>query len=304
MRLLVSSLWGAALLSAASNVSAGPPLAYVAYDHAPATRVRDQPAGTEPTEVRFNTFAIKATAPLRLGTGKRDPVFLPALQYRLIFPRETLGPGRDNADEYHELGLSLTWLQPLSDDWNLLLLATPSLAGAFSPIDTEHFRIAGGALGLVKLSPKVNLGFGLVASYSFGELLPVPAFTLDWRPNDNARVDLFLPSFASIVWTPGDRFELGPRAQLDGNRFTMPSENDSQGANSVSYSVIDAGLQAALRVGGPMWLTTYAGYVVVRRFEIFDDRDKRVADLSTEPGPVFRVGLELRPPAQEPAQDP
>ncbi len=261
------------------------------FEHIPARNLKEPPAGLEETKFRFSTMSFVGQLPVVLGG--RESVVIPGFRYRLTLPEEAAGPSSAAPSDFHDIMLTLTMAQQLSSSWFLSANVGAGVATNFSDFDSDHLRVNGAVLARLEVEPEFAVGFGLVFNYAFGDLLPLPALFVDWRPSPMFRVDVFVPRHALLALTFAESIEVGLRAQLDGNRFVI-RESESAVVDNVKYSIMDAGLIAGARIAGPVWLTAYAGTTFRHRFEVFDIRNTKVIDLDMKPGLVARLGVDLR----------
>ncbi|MEM6559922.1 MAG: hypothetical protein AAF605_09080 [Myxococcota bacterium] len=81
--------------------------------------------------------------------------------------------------------------------------------------------------------------------------------------------------------------------QLDGNQFSI--DIDLPAVESASLSIADAGLAVGVRIVSRLWLTAYGGATFLRRFEYLDDNNDELLNLDQDQGPIFRIGVGIRP---------
>ena len=193
---------------------------------------------------------------------------------------------------FHSAEVSVLFVQLLPDDWSLSFRLAPGLAGDFRAVDLEMLRVNALAMASYSFSESFVLGGGLLMSYGFGALLPLPAIYLDYRPTPAVRIEAFIPAFANLSWSLGNRIELGARAELQGNEYAVrdrrirdaypcaaeptddpATEPDERNADAdacldhFAYSVGSAGATLGVRLWDSWWLTMYGGHTFFRRFE-------------------------------------
>ena len=222
----------------------------------------------------------------------------------------------------HALEVSLTLMHLLSPDWMVLLQATPAIAGDLHDVERRALRMQGLGLVSYQLSDELVLGGGAAAMFEFGSLLPLPVLYARWEPTRAITVDVFLPVQAEAKMTLADRFEIGLRADVDGNSYAI-SDKAIRGAwpckaepddpatpgdetqvrgddciDHVGYSVATAGALFGVRAFDSVWLDLYVGHTFHRRFEQMNaDNDRVAGGLQTLPDAFFaRVGLTWRLP--------
>lgn len=322
-------LWGLltslGLLSAPALASAQPlDLLELRSEYLPPTALEgDRPTGSTPwsdaDEVQVSTYAASLNVPLALGDST---VLAPGFGYRLdklSFAHES--PAERELD-LHAFEVPLTLIHLLSNDWMLLFQATPGIAGDLAAVESRALRMQGLGLVSYQLSDQLVLGGGAAAMFEFGSLLPLPVLYAHWEPTAEITVDAFLPVQAEAKLALGDRFEIGLRADVDGNSYAISDsairgawpcvaeaddtgtpENEAQAApkqciDHVGYSVATAGASFGVRTYDSLWLSLYAGRTAFRRFEQMNaDNDPVAGGLQTLPNVFFaRVGLTWRLP--------
>jgi hypothetical protein len=163
----------------------------------------------------------------------------------------------------------------------------------------------------------------VIADFSFGTLLPLPAAYLEWKPFAHFQVETFLPAFVSVKYTLWERLELGARVQVAGNSYAVrderitsawpcaaqPSDDPTTAIDEtradpaecmdhVAYSVGTVAPFVALRVAGSLWWNVQAGHSIFRRFEQRSADDERIrGGLHNLPNaPFVQSGLTWRLP--------
>ncbi len=282
-----------------------------------------RPAGRTPwssaDDVQLSTYAAAVNVPLPLGDST---LLVPGVGYRL----DSLSFSHESPAE-RELGLHafevpVTLVLLLSSDWMLLFQVSPALASDLDDVDDRALRMGGLALASHAFSDRFTLGAGGAAMLEFGSLLPVPVLYLKWEPAARVSVDAVLPVLMDAKLTLGDRFELGVRADVEGNSYAIsdssvrgawpcvaetddPTTTDdeaqpdrAQCIDHVGYSVATAGAAFGVRIVESFWLTLYVGHTFFRRFEQMNDDNERVeGGMQTLPDVFFaRVGLTWRMP--------
>ena len=226
----------------------------------------------------------------------------------------------------HSIDLTLLLAQRLDDTWTLSFRAWPGLAGDFEALDAGALHV--GALSMVTWSPQnasITLGGGGLVSYAFGELLPLPMAYVDWTPAPFFRVEASLPFFASAVMTVAKRVELGLLADVGGNEYVVRkpeirrrypcvaalddpgTPTDESRADPASctdhlaYSVVAAGAVARVRLLSSVWLGTFFGRTLYRRYELKNADGATVAggDADVPNAFVFRIGVTFRIPESD-----
>ncbi len=227
---------------------------------------------------------------------------------------------------FHSIGASLLAVQLLPNDWALSLRLAPELAGDFLGFDVALFHLSALALGTHSFSPRLSLGAGAIVTYAFGSLLPLPAVSAEWKPLDGVQILAFVPVLVSAKYTIGERLEMGLRADIGGNSYSVrdprvtavwpcaanASDNPATAANEatanpsecidhVAYSVGVAGAQVGVRLFESVWLTAFAGTSFFRRLDQQNGNDDPISGgkLTIPNAFVARSSLVWRIPINE-----
>lgn len=223
---------------------------------------------------------------------------------------------------FHSVELPLLFVQLLPRDWSLSLRLAPGLAADVPRLEVEQLRLSALGLATHGFSARLVAGGGVLAAYSFGTLLPLPAAYLEWKPIAALKLEAFLPAFIDVRYTLVERVELGLRADVSGNAYAVrdgrirgawpcaarsadpgtpasetPAQPD-QCFDHVAYSVGVVGVVAGMRLFGSVWWTALAGHTLFRRFEQLNADDVRIrGGLQAMPdAPFVRTSLTWRIP--------
>ncbi|MEM9190702.1 MAG: DUF6268 family outer membrane beta-barrel protein [Myxococcota bacterium] len=263
------------------------PIASIEYEEMLGTEISDSVGDAT---LRLSTIRVRGNVPLRLD----DAVLVPGVFYTSTFVSLDSDVDLGAPDTFHELGVSLALVQPLSEAWSLQFRVAPSIATDFSNVEGDNFRIANLVLATHRFNSSFSLGFGFLLNYIVGELLPLPVLTVDWRPVPFFFAEVFLPQRIRVGFAIGDRVELGLSAQLRGNRYSVSNDNAPR-LDALVFSSAHGGAFASVRLFSGLWLLAYGGVTAVRRFDLLDD-DEELASTDLENGPILQVSLEFRPP--------
>jgi hypothetical protein len=305
MKSFVRALWLLALasLTLASAPARGqlPPLFEFTGQYLPFSAIPD--AGRLQAQVASYDAALNVPVPISEST-----FVIPGLAYHVeAMSYRQLSPGFLPIETLHAVDASLLIAHTLGERWSVSLRPTVGVAGNLATLDGGAWRWGLTAMGTYTFGRHLVIGAGALASYAFGEALPLPLVYLDWRPAPSVRLEASLPSFASLTLALGDRWELGTQADVAGNAYalrgravTAPCASGGACVDHLAYSAVTAGGSIRFRAFSSVWLSVGAGHTLWRRFEQKDASGRTVAggpvDLSNEP--MFRAGLVWRVPEQ------
>jgi hypothetical protein len=162
-----------------------------------------------------------------------------------------------------------------------------------SALSDSGFRGSGLLLGIHRTSPSFSFSYGLSYNYLFGEGRLLPAFGIDWLPAANWRVRVLLPYAVSVRTRASDRWTLGLRAGVDGNRFsvanggTFPGQPEDLQLRATGMRVV---LEAAVRLGSGVSLRVEGGVAVARKLSVYNG-DVQLLSTRVETAPYGALTL-------------
>lgn len=220
-------------------------------------------------------------------------------------------------------GLSATLIQLLPNRWTWVSRVGASLSGDFDEVDRRMLAVSAMTIVSHPITERFSLGGGAIVSAGFGQVMPLPALLINWRPTDNLLVESLLPAFASARHTAWNRIELGTLVDIGGGNYAV---RDSRTRDSwpcagqatddpmttadetmarpdvcfdhVSYRVASASLLFGVRLTSSLWLTAYGGVSFYRQAE----KRNRSGDAleggtqSLPTAPFFRASMTWRIP--------
>ncbi len=322
-------VWAATLAGILSPGAIGeaqfPHLVELSGQYSPAVALEDP----RPAEVQLATYDATLNAPVPLAERS---FLIPGLAYHVeAVSFANAPPELDQLRDFHAADFSLLFVQLLPEDWALAFRASVGLAGDFEAIDRGLLRWSAMVMATKALNDELTLGGAVLASWSFGSLLPLPGVYVDWQPSPSWQLETFLPAFVAFNYRVAGRLELGVRAEVQGNAYAVRDDRvserwpcrgqstddpatpfDDTRASSehcldhIAYSVGMAGLHVGVRLFSSVWLTGFGGYTFLRRFESMNDDDVGIegGQQSLPNAYVVRFALQWRiPTGDDPAEE-
>jgi hypothetical protein len=287
----------ALLLSGVTSIEAQPgPTFSASYDFYPYSRIKDPDTSggntfLETSEIGVNTLDLSMSYPLVFAEGRT--VLVNEMKYRnLVLDYRGFPPNDVNPDNLHALEYNATLTHGLSDRWTLMAIATPGIASDFEDgIKTDDLTFQAVAVFIRAYSERLQIGYGVAWSNTFGQPFPLPVLALQWNNGSNLRVSSILPTNIEAWYAPTKRLELGFQVGVDGNRYH--GDPDLYGVDNplLSYSVGTFGPAVNYHLSEKMTLGIRAGRTFTRRFEFFDG-GKDVQDFSLENSNFLKVQIE------------
>jgi len=206
----------------------------------------------------------------------------------------------DNADAeivdpFHEFGPRLGIIQSFGESWSLIAQVAPQLATNFKDVDGDHLRFTGLLILSYRFGPRFTLAGGVIASYVFGNLIPLPSIQIDWRITDTLRLNALLPSRLRLGWRVARWIELGFKTQLEGNRYIVQSDLVPI-ARQLVYTQANVSAFVDVLLYDPLWLSLWGGYTLFRNFDLQDNESNSIGDVDIDNAPIVGLSLVLRPP--------
>jgi hypothetical protein len=249
-----------------------------------------------PAKAQVFSYDASLNAPVLLGSRT---FLIPGLTYHFdSVSYSDTPPAFTELRAFHSLEIPLLVVQLLPNDWALSFRVAPALAGDFRGFDAGLFHLSALALGTHSFSKQFALGGGPIVTYAFGSLLFLPAVSAEWKPLDELQILVFVPALVSAKYTFSRRVELGVRADITGNSYSIrdsrvsdrwpcvPHAVDDTGTaanealaapaeciDHVAYSVGAVGAVVGVRLFASVWWTTFAGTTFFRRLDQQNDQD-------------------------------
>lgn len=319
-----SRLWSVCLLLVVAAAGLRPAVAHAQFPDLFDVSAQYLPgvALEEPRPARAQIATYEGTLNIPIVLGERT-FLIPGASYRADAVSYQRAPaGFTPLRAFHSVELPVLFVQLLPHDWSLSLRLAPGLAADVPQLEAEQLRLSALGLGTHAFSQRLVAGGGVLASYSFGTLLPLPAAYVEWKPSDALKLEAFLPAFIDARYTFGGRVELGLRADVAGNAYAVrdrrirsawpcaagnddPASPQSEALaqpeqcfDHIAYSIGVVGVVAGVRLFSSVWWTALAGHSVFRRFDQRNADDERISGgLHAMPNaPFVRTSLTWRIP--------
>jgi hypothetical protein len=265
--------------------------------------LRDPQPGFEGLELAFSRFEAGFRLPIPLTKKPGQATFLLAgASYEFLLTEATRGGGEIfvRGQELHGVDVQLGLIRHFGPRWRLIVNVAPGFAGDFIELEGDGFRFQGVLLVTYRLSDSVSLGAGVLATTAFGQPLPMPGLTFEYR-KPKFRIDAFLPLRLDVAFSAHEAVELGIGAHVSGNNFDISNDETVDAAR---FSQLDVSAFAAFRLTDPLWISVSGGPVVGRRFDFVDGNGETLQDLNTDVAGLIRIRLEVRADFEAKAREP
>jgi Domain of unknown function (DUF6268) len=246
------------------------------------SEIKTLPGGSPLTgrKFSFNTYDIWAPLPF-FKVGKAE-VFT-TLNYRMLDINydENVPVDANRPDKIHELKSVIFIKYPISKSWSIVGLAMPSLASDFKGNLSNDDVVLQGALALTKkieIASDLEVGLGLFATYVFGELQFIPAFTVNYESANRKWIgQAYWPRF-SMLYNINKNSQVGFAASIDGTEYNLKNYSDLQGESidNADFTIIHSGLQYNRRVYKDFWLQMQGGVAFGNQYKLFDSENTEI----------------------------
>ncbi len=263
------------------------------FNYSPGVDLRDPEPDLEGVRLEFTRFRAGFRLPIPLTTAEgRETFLLAGGGYEFLLTEATQDQGETfvRRQELHGVELQLGLIRSFGPRWTLVANFAPGFAGDFVDVDGDGFRFQGVLLAAYRLSGAVTLGGGIVATTAFGQPLPLPGLTFEYR-KPRFRIDAFLPLRLDFVFPVHEVVELGIAARVSGNNYDISNQEPIEAAR---FSQLDLSAFISLGLSDTVWLVVTGGPVLGRRFDFVDDDGDTLQDLATNLAGMIRVRLEVR----------
>ena len=190
------------------------------------------------------------------------------------------------------IGYGLVLVQRLGEAWRLTANGGFAIASDFRALSGEDVQGSGGVMVEHRFSEGVSAAIGAAYSSTFSTFLPVPALRLTIDDGNWLRVEVSLPSRASVTFAPHRRILLGARAGLTGSEWHVggTASDDIR----LKLRGLTVGGTAATSFRGWVQLETEVGVALLRSVEVRDAAEETIREVSVGPGYYARTTLSLQ----------
>ncbi len=298
--------WTLRLSAALAALSfAGPSLAQLTVNdtYLPASNIKlANPPPGESATLAMNLLDVRAELPLYVKRNERDKpetLLLVAPSFRHHALSLELPPGDDEyfPTALYAAGLELALMQDISSNWYGVLFGSGALASDFENIDARHLLFEGGGFFVYRLTQDFHVGLGPVFTYAFGHPLLIPAPFVRYEGEGKWQFKMQFPRFAKLTYVASKRFEFGVIARSLYNNYLLGNDAaETAGGDSpvIVFSDLTLGLEAGVRIVGPVWLTAGGGFTASRQFTVEDENQNELFNRDMENTPFATLGLEVR----------
>ena len=260
---------------------------------------KDMPSSDTNPDTKFQLNTFDAWIPLPPVTIGKTTIFS-NLNYRYMDfnydNNQVESP--DQIQKIQEIKSVIIVRHPIAPKWSILAIAMPTLASDTKRgISTEDL-ILDGILGVSKRFGRNNnleIGFGVHAMYSYGDLLITPGISIDYHSNDNKWLAQFYWPRLNVLYSLTPKTQVGIAGSIDWTRFNLKNYiSKDKEVDYAQFSSIHAGLQVHQQLFKNITLQVQAGMGLGNSYELFDTNQKTVTKYSISTMPYAKISLSYR----------
>ena len=265
------------------------PSASAGYTFYPYRTLTRASTGERIGEVRVTTQQASATYPIVANEG-RTRLDLTLAYQRLQFDyRDLTHP----LDSVQAISATAFLRQKLTDTWGLILVAAPGYADDFKgPASLDALTLTFVAAGSYRFSDRLEVGLGVAVLNAFGEPLPLPVASVDWKISERLSFKSILPLNAELTWLPITAIGVRASLLINGGNYHGAERVYGVINPQLNYSAAVADLGVRWFVLPPLHVTIHGGHTLFRRFEFSQSRTPVPGgNYELANGPVFGIDL-------------
>jgi hypothetical protein len=281
-----------------SNLSAqqNDELLSIRYKYFPTSGLKDPDQSlNQNLKFEITQLDVKVAFPL-FATGQQTAIFA-QIGYRRIdfnYKGELTTSQIYKPDILESSDLNITFRQIFSNNWGMTFLINPGIASDRSSLQISYYTFQGGLLFNHYISRESRFSFGVIYVSNFGEPLPFPALELVLN-SEKLRLNLFLPLQFEFWYSPLVGTNIGLSTKVEGNYYRIGASASISGESirdgHFEFSAISAGPVFKQKLSNSFTLSIAGGVAFLRRFEVVNKRDDKLADLDIEPNYYIQAGI-------------
>ena len=243
--------------------------------------------------VKFQKFSFRLTIPKRLND--KGSVLINKIEYAKTSIDYSTGPSIiKDLERFHTLSYSLGYRRALKKDWSMVAMITPGMSSNFvSSVNWNDIRLFGLVMFTKSLKSNLRLSLGAMYSSTTGIPVPLPVFSLMWKPAPKLSVNIGFPQLG-VKYDLAPKTEIGANLIVAGENFTLNDNLFFEGKkmDNIRLMNIGGGLLLNQKLSKFLKLKLTAGYTFYRKFEFLGGKDT-VLEYNLDNDLYFKLGLSV-----------
>ncbi|MDE5423544.1 DUF6268 family outer membrane beta-barrel protein [Ancylomarina sp. DW003] len=243
--------------------------------------------------VKFQKFSFRLTIPKRLND--KGSLLLNKFEYAKTSIDYSSGPSiLKDLERFHTVSYTLGFRKPIKNNWSLIAMVTPQISSNFrSSLEWEDLQLRGLVMFTKPIKPTLRLSLGIMYGTTTGVPLPLPVFSMMWKPAPKWEVNVGFPRFGvKYAFTP--KTKLSADLFMVGDNFTLTQDlfYTDQKIDNIRIMNLGGGLSLTQKLTKHLKLKLNSGYTFYRKFEFLGRKDS-VLDYNLDNDMYFKVGLSV-----------
>lgn len=243
--------------------------------------------------VKFQKFSFRLTIPKRLND--KGSLLLNKFEYAKTSIDYSSGPSiLKDLERFHTVSYTLGFRKPIKNNWSLIAMVTPQISSNFrSSLEWEDLQLRGLVMFTKPIKPTLRLSLGIMYGTTTGIPLPLPVFSMMWKPAPKWEVNVGFPRFGvKYAFTP--KTKLSADLFMVGDNFTLTKDlfYTDQKIDNIRIMNLGGGLSLTQKLTKHLKLKLNSGYTFYRKFEFLGRKDS-VLDYNLDNDMYFKVGLSV-----------
>ncbi len=195
----------------------------------------------------------------------------------------------------HSVSYRFTFIHKFNEKWALVGVLEPTLASDFeSSLSSDDFVLQSTAMVSKTISPKLNLGAGLIYTTRFGSPRVIPVMPIKFKSNKH-RINAMLPTKILYAYEAKPNLDIGIKATINGANFNITGfSNQTDDVNKINYTRANIGPVVYYKPKKIITLELTGGISTNRRYNsVLANDDVIETTLPTQA--FFNFGLVIKP---------
>lgn len=243
--------------------------------------------------VKFQKYSLRLTIPKRLND--KGTFLINKFEYAKTSIDYSSGPSiLKDLERFHTVSYTFGFRKPIKNNWSLIAMLTPQISSNFrSSLEWEDITLRGLVMFTKPVKPNLRLSLGVMYGATTGVPLPLPVFSMMWKPSTKWEVNVGFPKFGvKYAFTP--KTKLSADLFMVGDNFTLTKDllYTDQKIDNIRIMNLGGGLSLTQKLTKYLKLKLNSGYTFYRKFEFLGGKGS-VLDYSLDNDIYFKVGLSV-----------
>lgn len=243
--------------------------------------------------VKFQKYSLRFTIPMHLN--KKGSLLINKFEYAKTGVDYSSGPSiLKDLEKFHTISYTFGYRRLLKNNWSLIAMLTPQVSSNFrSSLEWEDLKMRGLVMFSKSIKPNLRLNLGAMYGETTGVPLPLPVFSVMWKPAPKWEVNVGFPRFG-VGYEIGPKTKIGADLFMVGDNFTLTKDlfYTDEKIDNIRIMNLGGGLSLSQKLTKHLKFRFNSGYTFYRKFEFLGGTDS-VLDYNLDNDLYFKVGLSV-----------